>query len=172
MILVAASGQFISFWLTFNSSGSDTMVVPLIGGIAVTVVARTYSHFRGNLRPFIYIISGLLILVPGGIGVKGMSNVWSGDVSTGMEFTFNMVMIGVSLSIGVFLSLLPRKSWLKAVSKLPKLCSNATNKSGSMRINISGDNLLIKVPLISAFSNVEDHESESVAPFSAKSGTV
>lgn len=135
MVLVASAGQGVSFLLTYNSSGSDTMAVPLVGGIVVTLVARVYAHFAGNQRPLIYIISGLLVLVPGGIGVKGMSNVWSGDVTTGLEFTFKMVMIGVCLSIGVFLSLLPRKNWARSFRKLLNGESATKEKTSEQEMN-------------------------------------
>ena len=137
MILVASAGQAISYLLTYNTSGSDTMAVPLIGGIVVTLIARIYAHFAGNLRPLIYIISGLMILVPGGIGVKGMSNVWSGDVTTGLEFTFKMVMIGVCLAIGVFLALLPRKSWIRSIRNKCKLDTMGKGLGEKETINIA-----------------------------------
>ena len=54
---------------------------------------------------------GLTVLVPGGIGVRGMSDMWSGDFESGLEFTFQMVLVSICLAIGIFLALLPRKSW-------------------------------------------------------------
>jgi uncharacterized membrane protein YjjB (DUF3815 family) len=36
----------------------------------LTITARIYAHLQ-NERPLVYIISGLLILVPGGVGVRG-----------------------------------------------------------------------------------------------------
>lgn len=155
MILVAATGQFVSYGLTYDTAGSDTMGVPLIGGIVVTAMARVYAHFGGNLRPLIYIISGLLVLVPGGLGVKGMSNVWSGDVSTGLEFTFSMVMIGVCLAIGVFLSLLPRKSWLIALRKGISL-SKGTARSGPEELDSNSSFVdsatVLNTPLMKTFT--------------------
>jgi hypothetical protein len=46
-----------------------------------------------------------------------MSNMWSGDMQSGIAFTFKMFMIGVSLAIGVFLSLIPKKAWVKKAKK-------------------------------------------------------
>jgi hypothetical protein len=31
-----------------------------------------------------------------------MSQMWSGDTQSGLDFTFRMIMIGVSLAIGMF----------------------------------------------------------------------
>jgi uncharacterized membrane protein YjjB (DUF3815 family) len=44
--------------------------VPLICAMAVTVVARMYAALLHE-RPYCYIIAGLMILVPGGVGVRG-----------------------------------------------------------------------------------------------------
>ena len=87
--------------------------------MAVTLTARLYGQIY-NKRPLVYIIGGLLILVPGGMGVRGMSDVWSGNMQSGLEFTFRMVLIGVCLATGVFLALLPRKSWIRAFLKHKK----------------------------------------------------
>jgi uncharacterized membrane protein YjjB (DUF3815 family) len=92
--------------------------IPLICAMAVTVVARMYAALLHE-RPYCYIIAGLMILVPGGVGVRGkytvclqnislngvragMTQLWSGNASEGLQFTFRMINIGVSLAIGVF----------------------------------------------------------------------
>lgn len=122
MIVCAGVGQIVGYAMSHASSETED-ATPFIAALAVTGAARLFARFCGKQRPLIYIISGLLVLVPGGIGVKGMSNMWSGDMQSGMEFTFKMVMIGVCLAVGVFLALLPRKNWMivkrSVVMKLP-----------------------------------------------------
>ena len=61
------------------------------------------------------------------MGVRGMSDVWSGNMQSGLEFTFRMVLIGVCLATGVFLALLPRKSWIRAFLKHKKDTFSKTN---------------------------------------------
>jgi uncharacterized membrane protein YjjP (DUF1212 family) len=84
-------------------------VTPFLSAIVVTAAARVYSSRVEHERPLVFIIVGLCMLVPGGLGVKGMSSMWSGDMWSGMAFTFQMLMVGVSLAVGVFVALLPRK---------------------------------------------------------------
>jgi uncharacterized membrane protein YjjB (DUF3815 family) len=115
MILCGGVGHLVSYLLHYHQTASDD-AVPVIAALLVTLTARLYGHFTGK-RPLVYIIGGLLILVPGGMGVRGMSNVWSGNMQSGLEFTFRMVLIGVCLATGVFLALLPRKSWIREIQK-------------------------------------------------------
>ena len=54
-----------------------------------------FAWINTNERPLVYIVSGLLVLVPGGVGVRGsFVATLSGNASTGMIFTTEMVMIG------------------------------------------------------------------------------
>jgi hypothetical protein len=41
-----------------------------------------------------------------------MASMWDGATDAGLEFTFKMLLIGVSLAIGVFTALLPSKKWM------------------------------------------------------------
>jgi uncharacterized membrane protein YjjP (DUF1212 family) len=84
-------------------------VTPFLSAIVVTSAARVYSNRVEHERPLVFIIVGLCMLVPGGLGVKGMSSMWSGDMWAVMTFTFEMLMVGVSLAVGVFVALLPRR---------------------------------------------------------------
>lgn len=115
MIFCGGVAYFMSYAFHYYRIASDD-AVPVLAALIVTITARLYGHIFQK-RPLVYIIGGLLILVPGGMGVRGMSNVWSGNMQSGLEFTFRMVLIGVCLATGVFLALLPRKSWTRAIMK-------------------------------------------------------
>lgn len=133
MLLVAVSGHFANFLMvSFNTSPN---VTPLIGSLVVTAVARLYAHYSfDHHRPLIYIIAGLLILVPGGLSVQSMASVWSGEagLQTGFDLTFKVLMVGISLAIGVFLALLPNRSWLGAFqSRLERLWTRYVVESGN-----------------------------------------
>jgi uncharacterized membrane protein YjjP (DUF1212 family) len=92
-------------------------VSPFLCAIFVTTAARLYAWGHGNERPLIYIIGGLLVLVPGGVGVRGsFTTILKGDPNTGMSFTFNMIMIAITLAIGVFVSLIPTLKWISLVN--------------------------------------------------------
>ena len=109
IILVSGVGQFSAILLEKQGVGPDA--VPFICAIMITATARLYTYWEGSKRPMVYIVSGLLVLVPGGVAVRGMSNMWS-NAQTGLAFTCQMLLIGVSLAIGIFISLLPSKKWM------------------------------------------------------------
>ena len=111
MILSAGAGQIASYGMTVYKHSVGEDAIPVLAAVVVTVTSRLYAYYMKE-RPFVYIISGLLVLVPGGVGVRGMSQMWGGDAQQGLEFTFKMLMIGVSLAIGVFLALIPKRKWL------------------------------------------------------------
>lgn len=117
MILCTGVSFGVSYSLRSVEARQSVDSAPLIAAISVTVFARLFAQLRKQ-RPYVYILAGLMVLVPGAVGVKGMSNMWSGNVSTGMDFTFRMIMVGVSLSLGVFVALVPRKRWFTRVSSL------------------------------------------------------
>jgi uncharacterized membrane protein YjjP (DUF1212 family) len=110
MILTCSTG-FLTSYVAY-SQGMDPSAIPFVAAMVVTIVGRIYAFFDGNQRPFTYIITGLLVLVPGGVGVRGMSDMWSGDSQLGMEVTFQMLLIAVSLSMGHFIALIPSQKWL------------------------------------------------------------
>lgn len=111
MVLCAGVGQFVSYILEPALDSERVNPAPLMSAIAVTITARVYAY-TFNQRPLVYIISGLVVLVPGGVGVRGVTDMWSGDISNGLSFTAKMLLVGVCLALGVFIALLPRKSWI------------------------------------------------------------
>lgn len=125
MILCGGVGQLVSFYFHRYGLANDD-AIPVLSALIVTLTARLYGQIYKK-RPLVYIIGGLLVLVPGGMGVRGMSDVWSGDMQSGLEFTFRMVLIGVCLATGVFLALLPRKSWIRALLKQKSQTVTKTN---------------------------------------------
>jgi uncharacterized membrane protein YjjB (DUF3815 family) len=108
MMLTASIG-FLTSYITTNSGAGPSS--SFIAAMMVTISARLYAYFDGNQRPFTYIVAGLLVLVPGSVAVRGMSNMWSGNSQAGFEFTFRMLLIAVCLAIGVFIALIPSKKW-------------------------------------------------------------
>ncbi len=54
---------------------------------------------------------GILVLVPGSIGVRGVKALMDDDVVSGIQFGFSMLTIALSIIVGLFVShlLLPLK---------------------------------------------------------------
>lgn len=87
-----------------------------LGGILAAAVVTLLSRFIAYMNDhhyYIYLVAGIQVLVPGGIGVRGMSNMWSGNMEGGIAVTFQMCLVGVSLAMGVFLAIIPRGIWLR-----------------------------------------------------------
>ena len=112
MVLIAAVAQIAGYSL--STMRAPPAVVPFVCALCVTAAARSFAWWNRNERPLIYIISGLFILVPGGVGVKGaFRSTLTGNGQQGLEFTVSMLMIGIYLAIGVFVSLVPSTKWLR-----------------------------------------------------------
>lgn len=81
----------------FSLSTSATISAFAIG---ITVSGNTYSYYTGEL-PLAMIISGINILVPGGIGVQAFANMLKENGTSGFGFVFEMVVAAMSLTIGL-----------------------------------------------------------------------
>jgi uncharacterized membrane protein YjjB (DUF3815 family) len=80
MIFTSVVAESTSYFLQADAGVFGPEGVPLLSALAVTLAARLYSGWV-NERPFCYIVSGLLILVPGGVGVKGSCSFDSTNMS-------------------------------------------------------------------------------------------
>jgi hypothetical protein len=76
-----------------------------------------YSNVTGDL-PLVMVLSGILLLVPGGIGVQGVEAMLKDDVLSGMGFVFNMLVVGLSITIGLLMSKLVLPSGLFGAGRL------------------------------------------------------
>jgi hypothetical protein len=76
-----------------------------------------YSNVKGDL-PLVMVLSGILLLVPGGIGVRGVEAMLKDDVLSGMGFVFNMLVVGLSITIGLLMSKLVLPSGLFGAGRL------------------------------------------------------
>jgi uncharacterized membrane protein YjjP (DUF1212 family) len=117
IVVTSAVAQLSGYLLLIH--GVNSGVIPFLCAILVTMAARLYAWAHGDERPLIYIIGGLLVLVPGGVGVGvrgSFTTVFQGNPNTGIAFTFNMIMIAITLAIGVFVSLIPTLKWFYSSS--------------------------------------------------------
>lgn len=74
----------------------------VLASFAVVLFGNLYSKFTG--KPSIpAVISGVIILVPGGIGVRGVTNILSDNIVQGIGFSFQMITIALSITVGMFI---------------------------------------------------------------------
>lgn len=72
-----------------------------MGGLAVGAGANIFA--RSRLRPSsIFQFPGLILLVPGSTGYRGLSYLYARDVVMGFDTAFTMLVLAFSLVIGVF----------------------------------------------------------------------
>lgn len=49
-------------------------------------------------------MSAILLLVPGGIGVQGVAAILRDDVSSGMSFVVDMMVVGLAITLGLLMA--------------------------------------------------------------------
>ncbi|KAF9905104.1 hypothetical protein EC991_001990 [Linnemannia zychae] len=105
MTLVTAVGYTVSYFMT-----AGPQVTPAVAAFAVGIAGQAYGRITGNLS-YVPLLSGVLLLVPGSVGVRGVlafigADPTQGDPSQGFQFALSMVNIAVSITLGVFCSAL------------------------------------------------------------------
>ncbi|KAI8598132.1 hypothetical protein EDD21DRAFT_309838 [Dissophora ornata] len=100
MTLVTAVGYTVSYFMT-----AGTQVTPTVAAFAVGVVGQAYGRLTGKLS-YVPLLSGVLLLVPGSVGVRGVLAIIGSDPSQGFQFALRMVNISVSITLGIFCSAL------------------------------------------------------------------
>eukprot|EP00808_Paulinella_micropora_P000830 g34817.t1 len=110
-LLCGSVAYIIPMYLKPQGQVVGANTVPLVAALGMGLTARAYGRMIKH-RPIIYVIGGTLVLVPGSVGVRGITAAMSGDGEVGgMELTFTMFVVGLCIGIGVFLARLPRKNW-------------------------------------------------------------
>ncbi|KAF9136752.1 hypothetical protein BGX30_010895 [Mortierella sp. GBA39] len=105
MTVVTAVGYTVSYFMT-----AGPQVTPAIAAFAVGIAGQAYGRITGNLS-YVPLLSGVLLLVPGSVGVRGVlafigTDLTQGDPSQGFQFALSMVNIAISITLGVFCSAL------------------------------------------------------------------
>jgi len=100
-ILVAA---ILAFSVTyFSGNYLSTELAPFIGGFVVGLGANIYARLLKRPAAMIS-MPGLILLVPGSIGFRGLSFLVEKNTLAGIETTFQMFMIAVALVGGLLLA--------------------------------------------------------------------
>jgi len=67
------------------------------------MIGNTFNRLTGH-PAIVVTISGILLLVPGSIGLKGVSAfIIDKNVVQGMQFGFNMLIIALSIAVGLLI---------------------------------------------------------------------
>ncbi|KAG0352711.1 hypothetical protein BG005_007902 [Podila minutissima] len=100
MTLVSSVGFTVSYFMTAGPEVTAT-----IAAFSVGIAGQMYGRLTGNLS-YVPLLSGVLLLVPGSVGVRGVLALIGSDPSQGFNFVLVMVNTSVAITLGVFCSAL------------------------------------------------------------------
>ncbi|KAF9548439.1 hypothetical protein EC957_006655 [Mortierella hygrophila] len=100
MTLVTSVGFVLTLFLK-----SGPQITAAIAAFAVGVTGQLYGRVTGQLS-YVPLLSGVLLLVPGSVGVRGILAIIGSDPSQGFTFVLTMINVSVAITLGVFLSAL------------------------------------------------------------------
>lgn len=100
--------------------GSNTLGPELgafVGGLMTGIGSNWYARLT-NRPSQITLVPGLLLLVPGSVGLSSLASLLDRDVTVGVESAFRMVLIAVSLVAGILIAnvVSPRRKLLDRVT--------------------------------------------------------
>ncbi|MDZ7632597.1 MAG: threonine/serine exporter family protein [Gemmatimonadaceae bacterium] len=97
-IVLAASTAYLTSRFAGRALGEE--LGAFLGALMVSA-GSTFIARRRDTTPIVTIVPGLLILVPGSIGLGSVTSFSQQKVVTGVETAFKVALIGVSLAAGV-----------------------------------------------------------------------
>ncbi|KAF8937441.1 hypothetical protein EDD21DRAFT_382242 [Dissophora ornata] len=100
MTLVTAVGFVLTLFLK-----SGPQITAAIAAFAVGVTGQLYGRLTGQLS-YVPLLSGVLLLVPGSVGVRGILAIIGSDPTQGFTFVLTMIYVAVAITLGVFCSAL------------------------------------------------------------------
>lgn len=109
VLLAGLIGYFSSFWAS-QIIGAD--LGAFVGGFCIGIAANLYARFTKH--PALTItMPGLILLVPGSIGFKGLSFLVEKNTLAGIDTTFEMFLVAIALVSGLLLAnilVIPKRS--------------------------------------------------------------
>jgi uncharacterized membrane protein YjjP (DUF1212 family) len=97
-IVLAASAAYLTSRFAGRALGEE--LGAFLGALVVSA-GSTFIARRRDTTPIVTIVPGLLILVPGSIGLRSVTSFSQQKVVTGVETAFKVALIGVSLAAGL-----------------------------------------------------------------------
>jgi uncharacterized membrane protein YjjB (DUF3815 family) len=98
-------GRFGSEWL-------NSQLGVLVGAFALGVLANIYARFLDRPSQVVS-VPAMLLLVPGGMGFRGMASLLDQDTLTGVETLFAMFIVAIAIVAGLLIAnalVSPRRS--------------------------------------------------------------
>jgi len=100
-IVTVTIAAAVDRWL---SPVTNDVISPLVGGLLVTMTSNVYSKIFPPNVAIMPTICGIVMLVPGGYGLRGMfALAIDGDATGAVTVMFNVLLISTELSVAVIL---------------------------------------------------------------------
>ena len=100
MVGVAAI-SFVTINLASTVGGMSSSSATVVTAFLIGIAGNLYGYAT-NSPALIPILSGVFLIVPGGMSVKGVHALINNDLNGGLAFGSGMMMVAVSISIGLF----------------------------------------------------------------------
>ncbi|KAJ3218290.1 hypothetical protein HK099_005119 [Clydaea vesicula] len=84
-------------------ASANVQLPTILASFVVGIISNLYAKYSNDLA-FSPLIAGIFFLVPGGVGVRSMLGFFSGDSLQATGFVFQMLVIGLAISVGLFAS--------------------------------------------------------------------
>eukprot|EP01112_Ceratiomyxa_fruticulosa_P011572 TRINITY_DN3148_c0_g1_i1.p1 TRINITY_DN3148_c0_g1~~TRINITY_DN3148_c0_g1_i1.p1 ORF type:complete len:599 (-),score=89.89 TRINITY_DN3148_c0_g1_i1:154-1950(-) len=101
ILIACALGMTAGSWLS-EVVGNDTG--DFLGALAISLLGNLYARYSKTGLASVPTMTGIILLVPGSLGVKGLVHLASGDVVDGMLFLSSMFEIALCLSMGMLVA--------------------------------------------------------------------
>ncbi|KAF1796448.1 hypothetical protein FB192DRAFT_1292447 [Mucor lusitanicus] len=103
MVVDSAAGYAVYYFVA-KYAGSSSVITPSAGAFVLGCGGNLYARLTKRLA-FVPIMGGIILLVPGSIGVRGAVHLFDGSNNgSGSEFVFQVLSIALSLTLGLFLA--------------------------------------------------------------------
>ncbi|ORY07720.1 DUF1212-domain-containing protein [Basidiobolus meristosporus CBS 931.73] len=99
MLMLSLAGYTVSY---FTSQYMDVTISAAISSFTIALIGNVYTRISHRFS-FGAVLVAVMMLVPGSLGVKGFLQAF-GDSSDGMQLAFQMVVVGLSISMGLFMA--------------------------------------------------------------------
>jgi uncharacterized membrane protein YjjP (DUF1212 family) len=100
MIIASAIGLTIS---EMSARSLDPNLSTMLAAMAIGVFSVLASKYHDQ-NALSIVLSGILVLVPGSVGLRGVNALLQDDTVSGVKFGFNMLLIALSIAIGLLVS--------------------------------------------------------------------
>lgn len=106
IVVVALAGFFAARAASTSTpeySGGGVDLAALAGGFTVALLSNAWSRLR-DLPSAVTALPGLILLVPGSIGMRGVTSLLADDLDSGVATSFKMLITAVSLVAGLLIA--------------------------------------------------------------------